>query len=166
MTENEGLILDSLSEPIQPPQPIQPTKPIESIQQIQQQISNSSNHHQQQQIQQSQLQQQSTHIIEVYFQQFTLHTHPGQMDLTRFIKLCYDCIFITKKFTVVDAELSFLRAKKKALISKNEKYKSGVFYDKRINFIVFYDILLRCIVEKMNEPIEYILHKLINAAKR
>lgn len=72
---------------------------------------------------------------------------------------------IQKKFTVVDAELAFIRAKKKASISNQAKYKNGVFYDKRINYIVFREILLRCIIEKTGEPIDIILHQLINAAK-
>lgn len=108
----------------------------------------------------------SEQIIEAYFNRFTPYNHPGQMDLTRFIKFSYDSTLINRRFTVVDAELTFLRAKKKASISNKEKYKSGVSYDKRINFEIFYDILLRCIAEKMNESIDYVLHKVINAAKR
>jgi hypothetical protein len=100
-----------------------------------------------------------------YFKKFTLYSHPDQIDLTRFLKLCQAASLIQKKFTVVDAELAFIRAKKKASLSTNAKHRNGVFYDKRINYLVFRDILLRCIVEKTNQPIDMILHQLINAAK-
>lgn len=150
LKENET-IESELSIPIQSNVPIEESKH-QNQTQNQTQFCNNSN--------------QSNPIIEVYYNQFTILNHPGQMDLTRFIKLCHDCSLISRKFTVVDAELAFLRAKKKASISNISKYRNGVFYDKRINFIVFREILLRCIVEKMNEPIDYILHKIINAAKR
>jgi hypothetical protein len=105
-------------------------------------------------------------IIQSYYHKFTLYSHPDQIDLTHFMKFCHDCGIIQKRFTIVDAELAFLRAKKKASISAKEEYKTGVFFDKRINYLVFRDILLRCIAEKLNQPIDVIIHHVINAAKR
>lgn len=105
-------------------------------------------------------------IIQSYYHKFTLYSHPDQIDLTHFMKLCHDCDLIQRKFTIVDAELAFLRAKKKASISMKDEYKNGVFFDKRINYMVFRDILLRCIAEKLSQPIDVMIHHLINASKR
>jgi hypothetical protein len=104
-------------------------------------------------------------LLQQYFKKFTLSSHPDQIDLTRFLKLCQAASLIQKTFTAVDAELAFIRAKKKASLSKSAKHRNGVFYDKRVNYLVFREILLRCIVEKTNQPIDIILHQLINAAK-
>jgi hypothetical protein len=105
-------------------------------------------------------------ILKEYFQKFAPYSHSDQIDLSHFIKLCHDASLIQRKFTVVDAELAFIRAKKKANLSTLAKYKNGVFFDKRINFIVFREILLRCVIEKTGVSIDMVLHQLINAAKR
>jgi hypothetical protein len=83
------------------------------------------------------------------------------MDLSRFVKMCRDCGLVDKKFTVVDAELCFLKAKKKASMVK--EYSGGVFFGKRISYKVFRHVLIRCIMEKKEVPIDRIIHALVNA---
>mmetsp|Transcript_16911 Transcript_16911/g.25495 ORF Transcript_16911/g.25495 Transcript_16911/m.25495 type:complete len:365 (-) Transcript_16911:105-1199(-) len=97
--------------------------------------------------------------LERYFKKIC---RTGEMDLSKFVKMCRDCGIIDKCFTSVDVELCFLKARIKASSKECPEYNSGVFHGKRISYKVFREILLRCIVEKKGVPMQVVTHHLVN----
>ena len=62
---------------------------------------------------------------------------------SQFVSLCRETEIITRKFTPLDVKLSFDKAKAMALAPRSGKaYNDGVFYDKRINYKIFREVLI------------------------
>lgn len=99
-------------------------------------------------------------ILERYFKRMC---RTGEMDLSLCVKMCRDAEIVDKQFSAVDVELCFIKTKLKASSKDCPKYNSGVLFNKRITYLVFREVLLRCLAEKKEVPIESITHHLVNA---
>jgi hypothetical protein len=99
-------------------------------------------------------------VLERYFKRMC---RTGEMDLSLCVKMCRDAEIVDKHFTAVDVELCFIKAKLKASSKDCPKYNSGVLFNKRITYLVFREVFLRCLAEKKEVPIENITHHLLNA---
>lgn len=91
---------------------------------------------------------------------FQNYCRSGQMDSNKFVKLCRDSNLIDRFFTMIDAELCFLKSKVKA--SSSPEYESQVYHAKRIGYKVFREVLLRCVTERKKCPIDTVIHCLLN----
>ena len=105
---------------------------------------------------------------ELLQQAFVTHTHPaGEMDINNFKRFCVEFHLLSKKFTIVDAEMAF--RKTLALVNArplSDVLQEGIIFGKRITFDVFkieaigvlskeksiHVIELRSIIEKEIEP--------------
>ncbi|CAE7711207.1 unnamed protein product [Symbiodinium microadriaticum] len=99
-------------------------------------------------------------VIQRYFSRMC---RTGEMDLYQCVKMCREADIVDKRFTAVDVELCFIKAKLKASSKDCPMYNSGVIHGKRITYLVFREVLLRCLSEKKGVAIESITHHLINA---
>ena len=72
--------------------------------------------------------------------------------------LCRDLELISRKFTTLDVKLVFDKTKGMALAPRSGKvYNGGVYYDKRINYEVFRDILIPCLARDLNHTEDELL---------
>ena len=72
------------------------------------------------------------------------------MDLACCLQLCKDAKIVNGQFfTNHDVQFVFLKAKSIAL--NNEAYKAGILVNKRVNYLVFRQILIPCLAEKTTQ---------------
>jgi hypothetical protein len=74
----------------------------------------------------------------------------NELNQPQFVTLCRDLELITRKFTTLDVKLVFDKTKAMALAPRSgNEYNSGVYYDKRINYKVFREILIPCLARDL-----------------
>lgn len=78
---------------------------------------------------------------------------------SQFVSLCRETEIITRKFTPLDAKLSFDKAKAMALAPRSgREFNEGVLYDKRINYKVFREVLIPCLSRDTSISIDNLLN--------
>lgn len=90
---------------------------------------------------------------------FNKHSTRKEMCQSQFVSLCRETEIISRTFTPLDGKLSFDKSKAMASAPRSGKeYNNGVFYDKRINYKVFREVLIPCLSRDLKISIDDLLN--------